>query len=256
MRCSLKTCQHLIVLLCAALPAQGANSQENPQNIQQISDQVRPSIVFLMAEALKRGTGEKLSAGKNGVIVSSRGLVLTTYDLIGSFDHQPGSLKVKADDPKDSKKTIRLAIIDYSEHLNLLLLSLPSEGYSYLRMAPSAADQRVLFSGYRAEPAETPGPPKLEYKYGTGVKSDPSDTEAEVSLQTVNTDAEIWVRTLEGKLSFALDGGAVYNAQGQLVGILNGGTDTRHITYTKIFYAHRLLSPTRLTSVYRRISRN
>jgi hypothetical protein len=197
---------------------------------QTVHDRVKPNIVLLTASGQAQDGGRLPPERRTGVIVSAAGWLLSSYDLIGSFTSvKPGSLIVTARGTATQDRDVRVAIIDFSEHLNLLFLALPVGEYPHFVLPSESAPEELYVSGYQDAENFYPGS-RGDLK--------PLDPAADASLRGINIDD-----------SGVLAGSPVYNSDGQLLGLVQSEDDEREILFRPISYAVPLLLTVRTDNI-------
>ena len=160
--------------------------------------------------------------------------LLTTYSLIRDLtDLIAGSLRITARGEATGNKAVRLTIVDYSEHLNLLFLSLPPGKYPYFPLgADKSPDDKgpLLISGFRGAGDQ--------FYSGDGIprpyENDPDDD----FLHT------IWTEEAD-----VLAGAPVYDSVAKLMGLVQE-IDNGRVVYTPISYAMPLLTTVRVDDIF------
>ena len=180
---------------------------------QEVHKLIRPSLVYLKATA-KGASGTETVVTKEttatGFLVSEDGLVLTVYHLISKLgDVVPQTVRIEARISEKNANPIRAAIVDASINTDLLLLKIPPGAKEYTKVSLGNAqshddDDAIYTSGFAKLISYRKQEGKIETREGPG--------------------GHLWATGL--KFEYGQRGSPIYNAAGEVIGIVEGDKGT------------------------------
>ena len=212
--------RHLPLFLLIVLPIGTLNAQ----NWGEIRTNAKDSLVFIQSERSNRdGTNEEISTA-TGFIVSTAGYVLTAGHAI--YDQEEDKLtSIYASIRSRDNTKLRAKLITKDHEADLALLQLPDiqrwKAISIDEAASVQEDEAMYVLGFPLEQDLSSAYGRLSNRYGNRGR---------------------WQTTIA--LNRGNSGSPVFNADGNVVAIVNGGLDEAHqITFvTPIRFANNLLS--------------
>ena len=206
---------------------------------------IQPALVYLKATgsyAVENKTVE-LNSHATGFIVSTNGLVLTTYQLISDLGEQvdPSTVKLRASiGRKQEEPGLYVSIIDAIIDTELLLLKLRSgDNFSPVELSAASLhnhDDPIYSSGFVHSLPHLPA-----NRLGNVVQQD-------------GPGGYTW--TVQIQFEYGQGGSPVYNKEGQVIGISKGGTLSVANSYMiPVEFADALLAQVRLRSIQQALDR-
>ncbi len=190
------------------------------------------SLVYL--EATGKVGSSHVESYATGFLVSNDGLVLTTYHLISELgDVDPQSVRIDARIKQKNANVWRAAIVDASINTSLLLLKIPpsSEKYTKVRLgsAQSHNDSDPIYTSGFPKSSSTPRKhdQKIESREGPG--------------------GHLWTTGL--KFKYGESGSPIYNADGQVIGIVKSDKENQTAYMIPIGFADSLMAQVRLREI-------
>jgi Trypsin-like peptidase domain len=217
-----------------------AHAQDVQLKPQELHDLIRKSLVHLTANGqVKSGNNapQDVTASRTGFLVSSEGLILTTYDLVSDLgDIEPRTVRIEAKIGDKSANVRPAAIVDAAINTNLLLLKLPpsAAGYPpvYLGNSYNHDDAQDIYTSGFAEQLNT-------------AKTDYGRINAR---EAPNPYAYLWSTNMKSQDGQG-GGSPIYDDRGHVIGIFAMLTPDLAAHMIPIEYADALLAQVRLRAI-------
>jgi S1-C subfamily serine protease len=226
-----------IAILCYG-PVIGGGATVRAQEAHKL---IRPSLVYLKATGQVRSgpnASEEVDTFGTGFLVSSDGLVLTTYHLLSELgDFEPRTVRIEARIGDRSENARPAAIVDASINTDLLLLKLPPASDDY-----TAVSLGTAYDHNDAEDIYTSGFPK----------SISFITQAGKIQAREGPGGSLWTTNLQ--FEHGQSGSPVYDDSGKVIGVVKGTEGTLNYI-VPIEFADPLLTQVRLREMKQQIQK-